>query len=471
MRHIPLAASAALLAAALAACNDTPTAPGAGRPLAAARAALESDGVEAVWTFADTASRPVWLAYQSGDGAWTRVTPRTAGDTTSFAFSVRDRGGVAVVTRSAAEGEAAYELAVFYGSAEEIATFGRAESAPIAAGTKRLTGSVAGGGMMSQTTVTLGGTMAMVMPMQSTFTMSNVASGPQDLVAALSSFSMDGPEPSIALSKLIIRRGVDLADGAAIPTLDFGGAEAFAPASAALTVEGAAGAQIATSVSYRTAGGGMGLLSAGLGGARYYGVPSAKQVAGDLHMLSVMALPPGEGEEEEEEGELPIGVGAGTADGTRAVLTYFAEARDRTIALGPVLETPAVAALTGGAYPRWRATVARQAEYGSGLVAEFAQDEAHRRVTVTMTEKYAGEGQSWEPAVPDLAAAEGFDAAWGPRAGAPMSWTVSAYGGDFSAAVAASLGIGAAPAEGTQFRFAARAGKGAASIVSAAMRR
>ena len=470
MRQLPLAASAALLAAALAACNDTPTAPGAGRPLAAARASLEADGVEAVWTFADTASRPVWLAYQSGDGAWTRVTPRAAGDTTRFAFSVRDRGGVAVVTRSEGEGEAAYELAVFYGSAEEIATFGRAESAPMAEGTKRLTGSVAGGGMMSQTTVTLGGTMAMVMPMQSTFTMSNVASGPQDLVAALSSFSMDGPEPSIALSKLIIRRGVDLADGAAIPTLDFGGAEAFAPASAALTVEGAAGAQIATSVSYRTAGGGMGLLSAGLGGARYYGVPSAKQVAGDLHMLSVMALPPGAGEEEEEE-ELPIGVGAGTADGTRAVLTYFAEARDRTIALGPVLETPAVAAVTGGAYPRWRASVARQAEYGSGLVAEFAQEEAGRHVTVTVTEKYAGDAKTWEPAVPDLAAAEGFDAAWAPRPGAPMSWTVSAYGGDFSAAVAASLGNGAAPAEGTQFRFAARAGKGAASIVSAATRR
>ena len=468
MRHIPLAASAALLAAALAACNDTPTAPAAGRPLAAARAAFDADAVDAVWTFADTASRPVWLAYQSGDGAWTRVAPRAAGDTTTYAFSLRGRGGVAVVTRSEEEGEAAYELAVFYGAAEEIAAIGRAESAPVAAGSKRLTGTVAGSGMMSQTTVTLGGTMAMVMPMQSTFTMSNVASGPQDLVAALSSFSMDGPEPSIALSKLIIRRGVDLADGAAIPTLDFGGAEAFAPASAALTVEGAEGVRIATSVSYRTAGGGMGLLSAGLGGARYYGVPSAKQVAGDVHMLSVMALPAGEDEEEDD--ELPIGAGAGTADGTRAVMTYFAEARDRTIALGPVLETPAIAALTGGAYPRWRATVARQAEYGTGLVAEFAQDEAHRRVTVTVTEKYAGDVKAWEPAVPDLAAADGFDAAWGPRADAPMSWTVSAYGGDFAAAVSASLGIGAAPAEGTQFRFAARAGKGAASVVSA-MRR
>ena len=59
---------------------------------------------------------------------------------------------------------------------------------------------------------------------------------------------------------------------------------------------------------------------------------------------------------------------------------------------------------------------------------------------------------------PDLSAIDGFDAAWGPRADAPMGWTVSAYGGDFAAALGASLGHGAAPEDGTQVRFASRSG-------------
>jgi hypothetical protein len=303
VRPIHLAASSAALALALAACADTPTDPAGGRPLAApARAAFDADATDAVWSFTDSTSAPVWLAFQEGDGAWTRVAPRTGGDSVTYAFSVRGRGGVAVVTRSDDGGEAGYELAVYYGTAAELASLGRCQTGPGAAARgKRLTGTVAGGGMMSQSTVSMGGATGMVMPMQSTFELRNVASGPQDLVAALSTFSLDGPTPSIALSKLIIRRGLDLADGAAIPTLDFAAGEAFEPAAAGLKVEGAAGGRLATSVSYSTAGGGTAMLSAGLGAERYYGVPSARQRPGDLHMLTVMALPAG-GEEEEDEG-------------------------------------------------------------------------------------------------------------------------------------------------------------------------
>jgi hypothetical protein len=78
---------------------------------------------------------------------------------------------------------------------------------------------------------------------------------------------------------------------------------------------------------------------------------------------------------------------------------------------------------------------------------------------VTVTAGYAGDASAWEPTVPDLSSVEGFDARWAPRGGAPVSWTLAAYGGD----VAAAARRGFVPEDGQQYRSAVRAGKGAAA--------
>ena len=86
-------------------------------------------------------SAPLWFAFQSGNGAWTRVLPTTAGGVTSFRFSLTGpTGAVAFInevvsgvripqgTRSSPlrrqEQAGSYSTTIRYGTREELVAIG-----------------------------------------------------------------------------------------------------------------------------------------------------------------------------------------------------------------------------------------------------------------------------------------------------------------------------------------------------------
>jgi hypothetical protein len=59
---------------------------------------------------------PIWVAYQNGDGPWTRTTGDSAG---RFHLDVTGRGGLVVVSRASV----GYTTAVYYRTAAQFADF------------------------------------------------------------------------------------------------------------------------------------------------------------------------------------------------------------------------------------------------------------------------------------------------------------------------------------------------------------
>lgn len=384
------------------------------------------------WSICDPSDAPIFVAYQNENGPWTRVTPSN----NIYTFSVGQRGGVAIV-------EPDYSTDIFYGSAAELAAFGRNSCVLEGEGGKRLTGSVAGVGAFDMVQVQLGSSGVLVLPGSPTFTLSNVPDGPLDLIATRSAAGGSG----FLVNKLILRRGLNLPNNGVIPTLDFGAAEAFDPEARRLTLSGLGGDEAAITMSYFTANNDAFVLGgAGLGyflgmpsdsaTRTYYGVPSARRQAGDLHMLFVMALPPG---------------GSGSFDTFRGSISFFRDLVDRTVAVGPVLSQPTVTTLAGGPYVRLRAQFARQGEYDDFATVRFEQDT--REVMISATAAYfGGSFATWDLAIPDLSGA-GFNALWALAPGIETEWYAGAYGWSGTGLPLLE------PTEGAVFQIAQRSGK------------
>ena len=393
------------------------------------------------FNFACERERPIWVAAQSESGAWTRVT----GTNDVYAFNVGARGGIAYVTQSGST----YDLTVVYGSAAELGTGGSNVCATLPArGTKRLTGTVAGLGATDLATISLGTDVATVAPGQSTtFTLDSLPEGRLTLGATRSSLGESGIVPN----RIILRRGVNYPNNSAIPTLDFNGTEAFAPASATLTLANLGTDDAIVSTGLFTGAFAFGGFASSFGEGsqlRYYGLPTDRLEAGELHFVSVSAFSDLQG-------------GGGDATTFRSTATFVRTITDRTLTLPPNLSTPTVSAAATAPYLRPRATLPVQSEYASGVTIGYSQTD--RFATVSVTPGYLGSATTWDVSIPDLTAA-GFDPTWGLRGGARTMWSVTAFGGF-------APGLGGLPTEGTLFRFAARTGTIAGTAQLSADRR
>jgi len=243
---------------------------------------------------------------------------------------------------------------------------------------------------------------------------------------------------------LIIRRGLNQADGSTIPVLDFNAAEAFAPATANITVGNLNGEQAGVSTSYFTSFGsgsaGASLATGGLPGPGpfiYYGVPTAKQVAGDLHLTQVTAFP-----------------SAQDFTQFRSSGLFFKDPTDRTITLGAALTAPTLSAAATAPYVRFRATAAIQAAYNKNITVLFTQANtaAPRAVTIGATEGWLAGLATYDFTVPDFTGVAGWDNNWGPKVGIATQTIVVASG-------YTGLGVGTpSPVEGVTFSSAARIG-------------
>ncbi len=371
------------------------------------------------------ADAPIWVAFQDGNGAWTRV---NATGTNSYTFSVSSgRAGVATVDTVGT----GFDLNVTYATTAELNGFG-ATTGLGECGGKTVNGTVANVGMTQFANVSLGYSTKFVLPITSSaFTLTNVASGPQDLFAARLTAATQRAD------KLILRRGLDIANGGSLAVLDFNAAEAFAPAMANVTVSGlgADTASIATlfNGSRGSAFGFIGTFSeyvAASGAVGYDAVPLAQLNTGELQQLYAVAST------------------ANSSTSNRFTGVFFRAPGDRTLAMGPELTAPTVTRIAGGTYSRTRIQLALQSDYNRYLTGDFSQSTANRSTSIVVTGGYAS-GAAWDLSIPDLSAATGWTNTWGLLNGTAIDWSVSALGG-------AIYQLDPSVADGSTFKSASR---------------
>lgn len=365
---------------------------------------------------------PQWVAFQDGDGAWTRAAPTATGANTVFQHSFEtNRGGIATLSPG---GLGITVLSVRYGKPEELATAGNTR--PLLCGnpdSKTLLGTIAGLGA-NETAAVSGGLLSrsVVTPAAGgQFSLKALPGGPRDLIATRTA-GANGP-----VTGIILRRNVNLPDSTTLPVFDFSSAEAFAPATATLTVPGLGpeGASVSLRLITETAEVFLSPPSASLLAARpYAAVPAAKLQPTDLQVLF-----------------------ASTASGgdIRSAQVFFRSPADRTLALPALIARPVFATVEAAPSLRLRAQFAPQADYDRETSIIY-QEGATTNVSVSMTAAYAALVGGYDLVVPDLSGVPGFDPAWALHPGDMLRWTASRIGGTLG------LGQGAVPTDGATQR-------------------
>ena len=243
-------------------------------------------GQEVSFTFCDETGLPLWVAYQDGNGAWTQV----VGVANTYTFNLTQaKGGIAFVMD---QGGGETTTQVFFAAAQELANIGANYCENPAGTSKTVNGSVAGLGLTDQSTISMGGATAAVFGAgPGTFMLQTVSDGPRDLIATRATFTGGGGGFQTVLNKMIIRRGLNPVNGATLPVLDFGSGEAFDPETRNLTINNLGGDQPVVTTSYYTDNGTVAVLLTDItNSGTYPGVGAARQVAGDLHSITIGAL-------------------------------------------------------------------------------------------------------------------------------------------------------------------------------------
>src|SRR5256886_8861189 len=169
--------------------------------------------------------QPAWVAFQDGDGAWTRAQPVLSGSNTTFRseFSA-GRGAIATLSRV---GDNMTVLSVLYGTPAELVTAGDTnprDCGPAPAKT------LLGTGAQLDTNETAFASASFNSPVRvsvdRTFALKGLASGPRDLLATRTTRT-DGSD---VITRLLLRRGVDVPPRHTPPPLHLAAAQALAPA-------------------------------------------------------------------------------------------------------------------------------------------------------------------------------------------------------------------------------------------------
>ena len=385
-----------LVCATVLACADTTTAPPVTAPLA-------------VTVRYCSGTVPSWVAFQDGNGAWTRALPSVTGGTTRFHsdFST-DRGAIATLSGPGA----LTVLSVQYGTPAELVVAG--DTNPRDCGSlvsKTLFGTAAGLDTNESAYISsaLSSRIRVVPATGDSFELKGLPDGPQDLLATRSTRT-NGTE---AVTRMIMRRSVDLADSAALPVFDFGLSEAFAPAVANVSLSG---------LGSDGASGGTRLLtghddlpvtvqtSPTTDVTRsYIALPETRLLPGDLQVLFASVLP------------------TVTADGRTATL-YFRAPTDRTVTLGAPLARPTFTTVATAPALLLRAHYVSQDDYDRSATISYQQG-ITTIVVVSMTAAYAALAGGYDLLVPDLSSVAGFDPAWALHPGASVQWTAGRVGG------------------------------------------
>jgi len=363
----------------------------------------------AVFDFSNCGSPyAIWGAYRDGTGPWTPVTA-TAG---VFRFTVNSPlAAFAHVARQSAGSSTTTNI--------QFMTRAEMTAAPIVAcpplplNSKIINGSVTGLTGQQAVLLNLGGAFGAPSALFPTFTVAGVPSGDRDLVA----YRFAGLPA--ATDRIIVRRDQNLANGATIPALDFGVAEAVAPATAPLTIVGAtAGHGLLQEMYYlarSTCDRGMINQAPATPATTMFGVAAAQQRPNDYHQLRVV-----------------------TAFGpmSRTVTESFHALAPRTITFGSELTTPTVASL-GGNYKRLEVSFGMALEYTAPVLFRYRQTTGTPRfVELIATRAWIG-NTAVVLAMPDFSALAGWSDTWAPGAALAAPWTIVATGGNVNTSACA----------------------------------
>jgi len=347
---------------------------------------------------------PTFFAHQNPDGSWTSVVSDANG---TFAFNSTSKASIIWVTQDAT----GFSTHVIYATVAELATL--APVCPGAAPLRTLHGTVANLPPSADAVVAMGN----VSSNATAFDMAAVPPGSLDLFAAAR--VPTGGDYDVA--SVILRRGLDPADDATLPALDFGTPEATPTVTNSLTF-GPLNAAETTSVrnyfSTTTTSPQAYLTShANVTSSphTFVSVPASITQTGDLHMLSVDAWSNGNAT-------------------LRSTARYYRVPSDQTLALGPALYTPMVDVLTASTPARVLVRLDRQAEYASLAYARYAQTDAQGRTwkwDVAMTTGFNPSSTLWSLTMPDIAHITNFPDA-GLRANMTTTLGIGAVGGSLA---------------------------------------
>ncbi len=379
-------------------------------------------GGSIAWQFCDVARVPLWFAFRDGSsGVWTRV---QAGANNTFNFTINQTvGSVAFTTVSGGSSEVDVNLL----TRAELQVGATQECVDNPAAGKTLSGAVTGLAAADLATITHGGATASASFAASNYTLQNVYAGPQDLLAYRNTLA------GSTVSRMFLQRGLNVANGGTLPVVDFNGASSFAPATATITVANSGSDSFFVVPAFETANGASFSLFfdfAATGATRtFFGVPTDRLIAGDIHSASVLA------------------VAANNIDG-RGVVSYFRTVSNRTLTLGALLSVPTLTSSTAGGFARPRARAAIQAEYGDVFSATFSQNSANKTITVIASRGFLGSATDYDLETPDFAGVAGFNSAWAMTPGAATEAQIQSFGGINI--------LNRQPVDGASFRLAQR---------------
>ena len=342
-------------------------------------------------------NKPIWFAFQDGNGAWTRV----AGSGDVYSFNIAGtRSGIVWVTQG--PGSSTLVRGEFYSRAEMTsAPPARCAAIP----TKTLSGTVAGLSAGSIASVALGGASTTLITAAGGFTLSRVLDGTHDLVG----YRENLPHTFVN-DRLYIRRDVNVADGGSLGTVDFNGAGSFAPATATFTVSNAGSAQIVRDMKYITGSACTTTpqlwVAAPSTGPTFSmaGVPAAQQRSTDFHRAFF----------KETGGSV-----------SRTVVETFRALATRTITFAPVPSNVQVSSL-GGPYKRLQTAFTLPSDYDSMGLDYFDAGGLHY-VMLHATLGYLGSTAA-VVGMPDLSGVNGWSNAWMPASSLTVSTSSYAEG-------------------------------------------
>jgi hypothetical protein len=366
-------------------------------------------------------NRAFWFAYQDGSGPWTQI----VSDNGIYRFNVASQKGAYAF--AALDGDTV--INVSHESQSELTNDRVLPCGLPSSGLKTISGTVAGLGSGDGVFLGMGGNPNDHGPITTAFSLRDVPDGPQDFIAYRSSFTAPGTRELV-----IIRRDQNLANNASIGVIDFASAEAFAPATAPVTVTGANGAPLSHYMSYYAGN-----------RCSYYdmygddvtpvnftmrGIPAAQQRSTDFHQLSIY-----------------------TQSSTFATQIFesFHTLSARTVAFAETIAAPTMSSLAGG-HKRLQAVMTLPAEYDRILlISDPLAQQKGGSLFVGMSRAWIG-SSSVVIVAPDFGSVTGWKSAFLPPVDATTDWTLFADGAN-------AAGKAGSCVEGARFVSSVRVGR------------
>ena len=346
---------------------------------------------------------PVWFAYQNDGFLWQRVT--ATGN--AFTFNATDKLAIAFVFQNGSESDTRF----YFGTRSELSGF----SDRNCTGPKTHSGSIAnigaaGAGTTPAAFVSVGPELAAVSSGNS-YVLEGVPDRALDLVATrgqLTSSFLYTPD------RIVVRRGVNLANNATVPLIDFLGSESVATTQNTLTIGGLdAGEEAYSENVFFGATETVGFLCSSQSAATvrtFCSAPASVLGAGDVHELYIDAF---------------------TQLTSHTMVSYYAAPGDRTETLGPNLSIPTVTTAGSSPYLRERGQLGFQTAYNTAARFVFLQgvSPARKFVVAVITNAYMGgtAASGWDVSVPDVSGVTGFNTSWMHAAGQSTAYSAEAF--------------------------------------------